>query len=50
MNMLAKIGLGACVVFGVLLGGYYLMDLRANEAARLAAQIGGLFDWLRKRG
>ena len=38
MNILTKIGLGACVVFGVLSGGYYLTDLRANEAARLAVE------------
>ena len=38
MNILTKIGLGACVVFGVLSGGYYLTDLRANEAARLAIE------------
>jgi hypothetical protein len=38
MNILAKLGLGACVVFGVLSGGYYLTDLRANEAARLAVE------------
>ena len=38
MNILTKLGLGACVVFGVLSGGYYLTDLRANEAARLAVE------------
>ena len=38
MNILTKIGFGACVVFGVLSGGYYLTDLRANEAARLAVE------------
>ena len=36
LNILAKIGLGTFVIFGVLSGGYYVMDLRANEAARLA--------------
>ena len=38
MNILTKLGFGACVVFGVLSGGYYLTDLRANEAARLAVE------------
>ena len=38
MNILTKLGFGACVVFGVLSGGYYLTDLRANEAARLAIE------------
>ena len=38
MNILAKLGLGACVVFGVFSGGYYLTDLRANEAAQLAVE------------
>ena len=38
MNILTKLGLGACVIFGVLLGGYYLMDHRANAAARLAVE------------
>ena len=38
MNILTKLGVGACVVFGVLSGGYYLTDLRANEAARLAVE------------
>ena len=38
MNILSKLGFGACVVFGVLSGGYYLTDLRANEAARLAVE------------
>ena len=38
MNILAKLGVGACVIFGVLSGGYYLTDLRANEAARLAVE------------
>ena len=36
MNILAKVGVGASVILGVLSGGYYLMDLRANAAARLA--------------
>ena len=31
MNILTKLGLGACVIFGVLSGGYYLLDHRANE-------------------
>jgi len=38
MNILTKLGFGACVVFGVLSGGYYLTDLWANEAARLAVE------------
>ena len=38
MNILTKLGFGACVVFGVLSGGYYLTDLRANEATRLAVE------------
>ena len=38
MNILTKLGFGACVVFGVLSGGYYLTDLRANAAARLAVE------------
>ncbi len=38
MNILAKIGLGVFVIFGVLSGGYYVMELRANEAARLAIE------------
>lgn len=38
MNILAKLGVGAFVIFGVLSGGYYLTDLRANEAARLAVE------------
>ena len=38
LNILAKIGLGTFVIFGVLSGGYYVMDLRANEAARLAIE------------
>ena len=38
MKTLAKIGLVAFVIFGVLSGGYYVMDLRANEAARLAIE------------
>ncbi len=38
MNILTKLGFGACVVFGVLSGVYYLTDLRANEAARLAVE------------
>ena len=38
MNILAKIGLGAFVIFGVFSGGYYGMDIRANEAARLAIE------------
>lgn len=38
MNILTKIGLGACVIFGVLSGGYYLLDHRANAAARLAVE------------
>lgn len=38
MNILAKLGVGACVIFGVLSGGYYLTDLRANDAARLAVE------------
>ena len=38
MNILTKLGFGACVVFGVLSGGYYLTDLRANEAAQLAVE------------
>src|SRR6056300_83816 len=38
MNILTKLGFGACVVFGVLSGGYYLTDLRANEAAGLAVE------------
>ena len=38
LNILAKILLGTFVIFGVLLGGYYVMDLRANEAARLAIE------------
>ena len=38
MNILTKLGFGACVVFGVLSGGYYLTNLRANEAARLAVE------------
>ncbi|MDA8649499.1 hypothetical protein N9M31_05775 [Alphaproteobacteria bacterium] len=38
MNVLTKLGLGACIIFGVLSGGYYLMDLRANAAAQLAAE------------
>jgi hypothetical protein len=38
MNILTKLGFGACVVFGVLSGGYYLTDLWVNEAARLAVE------------
>ena len=38
MNVLTKLGLGACIIFGVLSGGYYLMDLRANAAAQLAVE------------
>ncbi len=38
MNNLTKLGLGACVIFGILSGGYYLMDHRANAAARLAVE------------
>ena len=38
MNILAKLGVGAFVIFGVLSGGYYLTNLRANEAARLAVE------------
>lgn len=38
MNILTKLGLGACVIFGVLSGGYYLLDHRANAAARLAVE------------
>ena len=38
LKTLAKIGLVAFVIFGVLSGGYYVMDLRANEAARLAIE------------
>ena len=38
LNYLAKIGLGAFLIFGVLSGGYYVMDLRANEAAQLAIE------------
>ena len=46
MNILTKIGLGTFVIFGVLSGGYYVMDLRANEAARLDSQFAGFLDWL----
>ncbi len=38
MNILTKVWLGACIIFGVLLGGYYLMDHRANAAASLAVE------------
>ena len=38
LKTLAKFGLVAFVIFGVLSGGYYVMDLRANEAARLAIE------------
>ena len=38
LNILVKIGLGVFVIFGVLSGGYYVMELRANEAARLAIE------------
>jgi hypothetical protein len=39
MNILIKLGLGAFVILGVLSGGYYVMDLRANEAVRIAIEI-----------
>ena len=38
LNILAKIGLGTFVIFGGLSGGYYVMDLSANEAARFAIE------------
>jgi hypothetical protein len=31
LNVLAKRGLGAFVILGVLSGGYYAMDLRVND-------------------
>ena len=38
LNILAKIGLGTFVIFGGLSGGYYVMDLSANETARFAIE------------
>jgi hypothetical protein len=38
MNVLTKLGPGACVISGVLSGGYYLMGHRVNAAARLAVE------------
>ena len=38
MNILAKLGLGTFVILGVLSGGYYVMDLKANEAAKFAIE------------
>ena len=38
LNILAKIGLGTFVIFGGLSGGYYVMDLSANEVARFAIE------------
>ena len=36
MNILARLGLGVSLLLGVLSGVYYVMDFKANEAARTA--------------
>jgi len=36
LNILAKIGLGTFVIFGVLSGGYYVMDLGAGSSKELS--------------
>ena len=36
LHILAKIGLGTFVIFGVLSGGYYVMDLGAGSSKELS--------------